>query len=55
MLKRLSKKEIKEFTRRFEIKYSSITLEKIQKEYFIIIDESIRFKIHDFNLIKDFI
>ena len=55
MLKRLNKKEVQKFIERFEIKCSSITLEEIQKEYFIIIDELIRFQIHNYDLIKDFI
>lgn len=55
MLKKLNKKEIQKFIEKFEIKASSITLEEIQKEYFIIIDEAIRFQIHDYNLIKEFI
>lgn len=55
MLKKLNKKEVQKFIDRFEIKCSSITLEKIKEEYFIIIDESIRFQIHNYNLIKDFI
>lgn len=55
MLKKLGKKEIRRFIEKFEIKCSSITLEKIQSNYYIIIDESIRFQIHDHNLIKEFI
>ncbi len=55
MLKRLNKKEVQKFIERFEIKCSSITLEEIQKEYFIIIDELIRFQIHNYDLIKEFI
>lgn len=55
MLKKLGKREIKRFIEKFEIKCSSITLEKIQNEYYIIIDELIRFQIRDYNLIKEFI
>lgn len=55
MLKKLGKKEIRRFIEKFEIKCSSITLEKIQNEYYIIIDEVIRFQIRDYNLIKEFI
>lgn len=55
MLKKLNKREVQKFIERFEIKCSSITLEKIQEEYFIIIDESIRFQIHNKKLIKEFI
>lgn len=55
MLKKLGKKEVQRFTGKFEIRCSSITLEEIQNEYYIIIDEVIRFQIHDYNLIKEFI
>ena len=55
MFKKLNKKEIQKFIEKFEIKASSITLEKIQNEYYIVIDELIRFQIHDYNLIKEFI
>lgn len=55
MLKKLSKKEVQRFIEKFEIKCSSITLEEIQNEYYIIIDEVIRFQIHNYNLIKEFI
>lgn len=55
MLKKLGKREIRRFIEKFEIKCSSITLEEIQNEYYIIIDEVIRFQIHDHNLIKEFI
>ena len=55
LLKKLNKKEINRFIKKFEIKCSSITLEKIQEDYFIIIDELIRFQIHDRNLIKEYI
>lgn len=55
MLKKLNKKEVQKFIEIFEIKCSSITLEKIQEEYFVIIDESIRFQIRKYNLIKEFI
>lgn len=54
MLKKLNKREVQAFTDRFEIKCNSITLEKIQNDYFIIIDELIRFKVRK-NLIKYFI
>lgn len=54
MLKKLSKKEVQAFTNRFEIKCNSITLEKIQEEYFIIIDELIRFKVKK-ELIESFL
>lgn len=46
MLKKLNRKEVQAFTNRFEIKCDSITLEQIQDEYFIIINESIRFRIN---------
>lgn|GEM_PF-5215044 len=55
MLKKLNKKEIDRFVKKFEIKCSSITLENIQEDYFIIIDELIRFQIHDHNLIKEYV
>lgn len=55
MLKKLNKKEIRRFVEKFEIKCSSITLEEIQKEYYIIIDEEIRFQIRNYDLIKEFI
>jgi len=55
MLKKLNKKEIRRFIEKFEIKCSSITLEEIQKEYYIIIDEEIRFQISNYDLIKEFI
>lgn len=55
MLKKLSKKEVQRFIEKFEIKCSSITLEEIQKEYYIIIDELIRFQINNYDLIKEFI
>ena len=55
MLKKLNKKEIQKFIDKFEIKASSITLEEIKKDYFIIIDEEIRFQIHNYDLIKEFI
>lgn len=55
MLKKLNKKEINRFIKKFEIKCSSITLENIQEDYFIIIDELIRFQIHDNNLIKEYV
>lgn len=53
MLKRLNKKEVQAFVNKFEIKCNSITLEKIQEEYFIIIDEIVRFKVRE-DLIKSF-
>ena len=55
MLKKLSKKKVQRFIERFEIKCSSITLEEIQKKYYIIIDEVIRFQIRNYDLIKEFI
>lgn len=55
MLKRLNKKEVQAFVNKFEIKCNSVTLEKIQEEYFIIIDELVRFKINNYLLIKEFI
>lgn len=55
MLKKLNKKEVQAFVNKFEIKCNSVTLEKIQDDYFIIIDETIRFQIHNYNLIKKFI
>lgn len=55
LLKKLNKKEINRFIKKFEIKCSSITLENIQEDYFIIIDELIRFQINDHNLIKEYI
>lgn len=55
MLKKLSKKEVQRFIHKFEIKCSSITLEKIQEEYYIIIDELIRFQIHNYHLLEEFI
>lgn len=55
MLKKLNKKEIQKFIEKFEIKASSITLEEIQNEYYIIIDEVIRFQIRNYDLIKEFI
>ena len=55
LLKKLNKKEIDRFVKKFEIKCSSITLENIQEDYFIIIDELIRFQIHDHNLIKEYV
>lgn len=54
MLKKLNKREVKDFIERYEIKCGIITLEKIQDEYFIIIDEEIRFKV-GYNLIKYFL
>lgn len=45
MLKRLNKKEVQAFIDEFEIKCNSVTLKKIQDDYFIIIDELIRFKV----------
>lgn len=54
MLKRLNKKEVQAFTDKFQIKCSSVTLERIQEEYFIIIDELIRFKVKE-NLIESFL
>ncbi len=55
MLKKFKKREVQAFIDKFEIKCTSITLEKIQNEYFIIIDELIRFQIHNDSLIKQFI
>lgn len=55
MLKKLGKKEIRRFIEKFEIKCSSITLEEIQNEYYIIIDEVIRFQVRNYELIKEFI
>ena len=55
MLKKLNKREVQAFVNKFEIKCDSITLEKIQNEYFIIIDELIRFQVHNDSLIKQFI
>lgn len=54
MLKKLSKREVKIFVDKFQIKCESITLEKKQEDYFIIIDESIRFQLEG-NLIKNFL
>lgn len=54
MLKKLTKREVKDFIERYEIKCDSITLEKIQDEYFIIIDEEIRFRVN-YNLISSFV
>lgn len=54
MLKKLTKREIENFIKRYEIKCESITLEKIQDECFIIIDEKIRFKV-DYSLISSFV
>lgn len=54
MLKRLNKKEVQAFVNKFEIKCNSITLEKIQEEYFVIIDEMIRFKVRE-DLIESFL
>ncbi len=54
MLKKLNKKEVQAFIDKFEIKCNSVTLEKIQDDYFIIIDELIRFKVRK-NLIKSFL
>lgn len=54
MLKKLSKKEVQAFVNKFEIKCSSITLEKIKKDYFIIIDEQIRLQVK-YNSISEFI
>ena len=45
MLKKLNHKEVQAFVNKFEIKCNSITLEKIQNDYFIIIDEQIRLQI----------
>ena len=55
MLKKLSKKEVQRFVGKFEIKCSNVKLEEIQNEYYIIIDEVIRFQIHNYDLIKEFI
>ena len=55
MIKKLKKREVNEFIKKFEINCSSITLEKIQEDYFIIIDELIRFQVQDYNLIKEYI
>ena len=55
MIKKLKKREVNRFIKKFEIKCSSITLEKIQEDYFIIIDELIRFQIHERNLIKEYV
>lgn len=54
MLKKLNKKEVQAFIDKFQIKCSSVTLERIQEEYFIIIDELIRFKVKE-NLIESFL
>lgn len=54
MLKKLSKREIQLFIDKFQVKCDSITLEKIKEDYFIIIDEVIRFKINK-NIIEDFL
>lgn len=54
MLKKLNKKEVRAFIDKFQIKCSSVTLERIQEEYFIIIDELIRFKVKE-DLIKSFL
>ena len=54
MLKRLNKREVQAFIDKFEIKCTSVTLEKIKEEYFIIIDEIIRFKVKE-NLIESFL
>jgi len=54
MLKKLNKKEVQAFIDNFEIQCDTITLEKIQNDYFIIVDEVIRFKINK-NIIKDFL
>lgn len=54
MLKKLNQREIQEFTKKFEIKCSSVTVEKIKNNYFIIIDESVRFQINNLDLLTDF-
>lgn len=54
MLKKLNKREVQSFIDKFEIKCNSITIEKIQEEYFIIIDELIRFKVKE-DFIKIFL
>lgn len=51
MLKKLNRREVQAFIDRFEIKCNSITLEKIQDTYFIIIGENIRFQI-DYDIVK---
>ncbi len=54
MLKRFNRKEVQLFTNKFEIKCTSITLEKIQDEYFIIINEQFRLQVQ-YNYISEFI
>lgn len=55
MLKKLNKREVQAFSQKFEVKCDSIILEKIQDEYFIILDDLIRFQIYNYSLIKEFI
>lgn len=54
MLKRFNRKEVQLFINKFGIKCTSITLEKIQNEYFIIIDEEFRLQVQ-YNYIREFI
>ncbi len=54
MLKRFNKKEVQLFIDKFGIKCTSITLEKIQDEYFIIINEQFRLQVQ-YNYISEFI
>lgn len=54
MLKKLTKREVKDFIERYEIKCDSITLEKIQDDYYIIIDEEIRFNVN-YDIAKNYL
>lgn len=54
VIKRLSKKELEQFTNKFEIKCNRVIIELVENMYFITIDHNRSFYI-DYELIKQFI
>lgn len=54
VIKKFNKKELEQFTDKFEIKCSKIIIELVENMYFITINKDKSFYI-DYELIKDFL